>query len=416
MAMGVGVLSMCAACRSEGPSPQGNDWPMLGRDERHSGLCQSDSPKPPLNELWNSDLGCSISASPACSGGKLYITGYDGNIHCLDAATGSILWARRIGEWPGKNTAADWVSAITNGGAKIQLHSESTPAVAGGRVFTGSYNGFFCAWDAATGRPLWRFMTGRRRPGTEEWARVQGGIDSSPCVIGEVVYFGAWDGFVYALRAQDGKLVWKHDAGDIVHWSSPAFADGRLFIGVTSGKLLSLDAASGSLIWERNICESHFEHMMCGPTVAGGIVFSGSDWEGGFHAMDAATGETLWSKKVNGLVISSPAVRGNNVFFHTASREKQGTVYAFNAKTGERIWATMIGGSSASCPVIVGDAIYVATYDAPSGDALFALNVGSGKITSSSKLSGIWGSPAAADGKLFVGTYDGRVVALGSAE
>jgi outer membrane protein assembly factor BamB len=405
------LLSVAAGCAvKEFPMEGDNDWPMLGRDPDRSGRTSEGRPVPPLAIGWQTDLGCAISASPSISGNRLYITGYDGGIHCLDTRSGAVLWSRPIGALPEDDAPGSATGAVQG----VVSHSESTPAIGGGRVFAGAYNGWFGAWDAKTGRPLWRFLTGERRPGVGGWGRVQRGTDSSPCVVDGLVYFGAFDGFVYALRAEDGSLAWKHDAGDLVHWSSPAVAGGRLFIGIAGGRLIALDAGTGDLLWKRELCEPHVEHMMCGPSVDGEMVFSGAGWEGGFHALNAATGETIWSALVNGLVAGTPAVHGESVFCFTANRSKEGALYAFNKSTGKQLWAAPLGGSSACSPAVAGEIVFATTGGAPSGDSLFAVNAGDGSIIWRGRISDTWGSPAPAGGFLYVAGSDGTIAALKS--
>jgi len=74
------------------------------------------------------------------------------------------------------------------------------PIVAAGRVFvpvTDQYH--LAALDAATGQPLWRYSAGSR-------------IDSPPTYWNGTVVFGSADGWVYCLRADDGRLVWRFRA------------------------------------------------------------------------------------------------------------------------------------------------------------------------------------------------------------
>ena len=62
----------------------------------------------------------------------------------------------------------------------------SSPAVVDGVVYVGSYDGYVYALDAATGEMIWRFHTGYN-------------VYSSPAVVDGVVYVGSEDDHVYAL-------------------------------------------------------------------------------------------------------------------------------------------------------------------------------------------------------------------------
>ena len=62
-------------------------------------------------------------------------------------------------------------------------------------------------------------------------------IDSSPAIAGGRVFVGSNDGRLYALDLASGKVVWEHDEGAALS-ASPALAAGRIVIGSTEGRLL----------------------------------------------------------------------------------------------------------------------------------------------------------------------------------
>jgi outer membrane protein assembly factor BamB len=63
---------------------------------------------------------------------------------------------------------------------------DSSPAVANGVIYTGSYDGNVYALNATSGAKLWSYTTGF-------------GVDSSPAVADGVVYIASYHGYVYAL-------------------------------------------------------------------------------------------------------------------------------------------------------------------------------------------------------------------------
>ena len=79
------------------------------------------------------------------------------------------------------------------------------------------------ALDAKTGKPRWTHMTRAR-------------IDSSPAIAGGRVFVGSNDGRLYVLDLASGKVVWEHDEGAALT-ASPALASGRIVIGSTDGRL-----------------------------------------------------------------------------------------------------------------------------------------------------------------------------------
>src|SRR6185437_3397068 len=95
------------------------------------------------------------------------------NVYCLDAATGKRIWA-----------------------APTKSHTESSPAVVGGKVYVGAGDdGVYCL-NAATGKPVWHF------PGCH--------VDVSPAVAGGKAFVGSGYGrtAALALDANTGKPLW----------------------------------------------------------------------------------------------------------------------------------------------------------------------------------------------------------------
>src|SRR6266487_2741148 len=85
---------------------------------------------------------------------------------------------------------------------------------------------------------------------TAQWSFTTGGsVDSSPAVVGGVVYVGSFDHNVYAIDAATGAERWSFPTGDIVD-SSPAVANGVVYVGSFDGRIYAIDALTGSMLWD----------------------------------------------------------------------------------------------------------------------------------------------------------------------
>ena len=62
----------------------------------------------------------------------------------------------------------------------------------------------------------------------------------APVIVGQGVYFGADDGFLYALDRTHGELLWKLSLGAPIH-AAPVFASGRLYVQTTDGRLHAIE-------------------------------------------------------------------------------------------------------------------------------------------------------------------------------
>jgi outer membrane protein assembly factor BamB len=64
----------------------------------------------------------------------------------------------------------------------------------------------------------------------ETWRSTMGPMQSSPIVANGIVYLGSFDGNLYALDASTGAYLWSYFIGDWIS-SSPAVANGVVYIG-----------------------------------------------------------------------------------------------------------------------------------------------------------------------------------------
>jgi outer membrane protein assembly factor BamB len=90
----------------------------------------------------------------------------------------------------------------------------SSPAVWRGRVFFGSYNGVLYCVSPQSGRILWSKATG-------------GAISGAPTVVGGIVYFGNFRHRIYGLNARSGRQRFTFPDGDYVPLSGNG---GRLLL------------------------------------------------------------------------------------------------------------------------------------------------------------------------------------------
>ena len=125
----------------------------------------------------------------------------------------------------------------------------------------------------------------------------------------------------------------------------PTYANGKLYLVSTNGKLEALDATTGKRLWEHSVRTGDgiwpFHHRKPGPdgryaggpTVEGNLLVVGTQG-GHVDAFDAGTGKPLWSSEIDAEVISPPAIDAGTVYV----RSNSGNIYALDANTGARKW------------------------------------------------------------------------------
>jgi len=94
------------------------------------------------------------------------------------------------------------------------------------------------------------------------------------------------------------------------------------------------------------------------PAVADGMVYIGSN-DHNVYALNASTGEQVWNYTTGNYVSSAPAVAGGMVFVGSYDY----SVYALNASTGVRIWSYETGYEVSSSPVVVNGTVFIGSGD-----------------------------------------------------
>ncbi|HYO84567.1 MAG TPA: PQQ-binding-like beta-propeller repeat protein, partial [Bryobacteraceae bacterium] len=70
-------------------------------------------------------------------------------------------------------------------------------------------------------------------------------IESSAAISGDSVYVGVGNGDLVALDLASGKLRWQYKTGDMLGESSPAVANGIVYVGDLAGTFHAVSAADG---------------------------------------------------------------------------------------------------------------------------------------------------------------------------
>lgn len=139
------------------------------------------------------------------------------------------------------------------------------------------------------------------------WEHLSGTVSGTPAVMNGRVFFGSWDGFVYALDAKTGAVKWSYDtesAGIVppgVKGSVTLTADGRLLVGDAAAVVHCLDQKKGTLLWKTDVAASGVDDIWSSPVVANDRVYvtmaSHLDQpctRGHIAALDLNDGTLLW--------------------------------------------------------------------------------------------------------------------------
>ncbi|ELZ81439.1 serine/threonine protein kinase [Haloferax larsenii JCM 13917] len=234
-----------------------------------------------------------------------------------------------------------------------------------------------------------------------------------PTIVGDTLYFAFHDGGkLYAVDPTTGEEKWNATPGGSSGstWTTPAYANGVLFLGSNDYKLHAINATDGSELWNY----STQTNVRSAPAVVDGVVYFGSN-DGNMTALNASTGEELWYHTLSQpvLVESNPAVVDGVVYFGA----DDDNVTALNATTGQKIWNYTAVDEIQSDATVANDTVFIgsdSTSGTTSGDGqVYALNATDGSLRWNYTMTGdVDGSPVYADGTLYAGSRGGDLVAL----
>ena len=321
------------------------------------------------------DLG--ITGSAAVAAGMVYVGDAAAVVHAVDAATGAAIWTNPVETQP---NASIWSSPIVWDGL-LYIGVASIAKEVG-------FRGSVVALDVATGEVAWQtYMVPEGADGA--------GVFAVPAIDTErgVLYVGTQNAYspnpapygdpisIVALDAATGETVWVFNAppgggetapvDDVGFSASPnlftATIDGveRDLVGEgqKSGDYWALDRDTGEVVWQATVSPPGFLGGMEGTSaVANGVIaVPATDWPefdgpatGMVTALDAATGETLWSV-THEAPTASPAAISDDVVVQSGM---DGILHVYGLTDGADLFSADLG-ASVSGGIAVADGIVV---------------------------------------------------------
>jgi outer membrane protein assembly factor BamB len=337
------------------PFLQAEDWPQFLGPRRNGTsadpLGKSWSKQGPPT-IWQRKVGEGFSG-PVVAGGKLILfhrVDDTETVEALDAATGKELWK---GSYP---TAYRDDFARGDG-------PRSTPAVAGGRVYTFGAGGQLRCWSWENGAAQWQVDTESVfKPPRGFFGRV-----CSPLVESNAVFLnvGGPKAGVVAFQADTGKVLWQATS-DEPSYSSPVlatFSGQRRLLMVTRSTLTALDPVRGEVLfqypWRPPV---HASVSAAVPLVIDDLIFLSASY--GLGATVLRYGpkqpEKLWAAEdaLSNHYATSVVFQG--YLFGFDGRQEEGCeLRCVELKTGKIRWSE--SGLKAGTVMLAGDQLLVLT-------------------------------------------------------
>jgi outer membrane protein assembly factor BamB len=202
-----------------------------------------------------------------------------------------------------------------------------------------------------------------------------------------------------ARRADTGRRLWcAHDAGTLM--PSPAVEEGLVFAGA-SHSLCAFRATDGGRAW----CYRTDNYVVFPPSFANGVVYDANEGDTLF-ALDARTGAVRWNHVFRKPISSSTAVANGVVYIRSAN-----SIHALSASTGAILWSSPGGNGeyNDSFPAAANGVVYmgffdgkVSAFDAADGSLLWS-------FTTDAPVQ--WG-PIVANGYVYAASKSGEIYAF----
>lgn len=304
------------------PRPYVNkNWALPGGNASHS--IQHLSISDTLRPVWQTRIGRGnekyerVISSPVAADGRVFAVDIEGDVYAVSLSDGRVLWSVEF-----RNP--DERSDVGFGGGV---------AYANGVVYATSGFGYLAAFEASTGRELWRFDASVPFRG-------------APTIDGGRVYAVTHDNQMIALNLQDGSLIWDQvgiaENAGMLGAATPASDNGTVVIALSSGELIAMLGGNGRILWQDTLSSSRrltplatLADIDGNPVIDRGKVYALSH-AGSMVAIDMRSGERSWEADIAG--VNMPWIAGNFAFLTTID----GQVVCVTLNDGRVRWVTQL--------------------------------------------------------------------------
>jgi outer membrane protein assembly factor BamB len=354
------------------------------------------TPTVAVTRVWKESVGGGASDSgvrmrPAYADGVLYAASADGSVAAFDASSGKTVWehSSRTHGWFGWGDKKR-TDAFYAGG----------PAVADGMFVVGTLDGHVYALDAKDGSQRWQ-------------ATLPSEVISAPAIVGGLVIVRTNDGRVYGLDAGSGERKWVYDQSTVpllsLRGNGPLLvANGVVFFGADDGHLIALRMDNGEKLWDLPLASGEGRTDIDRLDDAdGGLVLDGNTlyaaaYHGQLTAIDGPSARPLWKKPFS--TYTTLDIGGNALI----GVDDHSDVWAFDKTSGSDMWKQdALQWRWLTAPAVQGD--YVVLGDLQG--YVHWLQIGDGKIAARERLSrkAIRAQPLVAGDMVYVEDVEGNI-------
>jgi outer membrane protein assembly factor BamB len=361
-------------------------------------LAKDFKPTVQVTRVWKDRVGHGAGVSgvrmePTVVDGVLYAASTDGVVAAYDANTGKNLWKQ-------KSRTHGWFGWGDK--KRKDAFYAGGPAVAGDLLAIGTLDGHVYGLSSKDGSQRWV-------------ATLPSEVINSPVIAGGLVIVRTQDGRVYGLDSNSGDRRWVNDQGNVpllsLRGNGPLLVtNGVVFLGSDDGKLIALRQDNGDKLWEQKLAtgegRTDIDRMSDadGAIVIDGSTLYASAYHGSLTAVDGPSGRPLWARPFS--TYTSLALTGNSLFGVNTDSQ----VWAFDKSSGADMWKNdELKYRWLSAPAVQGN--YVVVGD--SEGYVHWLQTGDGALAGRERLSkkAIRAQPVVAGDLVYIEDVQGHIAA-----
>lgn len=295
-------------------------WPQAGGNPAHD-MGHLAAPTD-LRRAWEADIGegggyrRKLLAQPVVANGMVFTMDSEGHVSAFALSNGAQIW---------RTTTLPKHTRSTNIGGGL--------GTAGGTLYAVNGLGDLIALDTAKGAEKWRTTLGA--PGR-----------SAPTVVEGRLFLTTIEDKLLAMSAVDGHQIWSYQGSSaspaVLGRPAPAFANGLVVAGFSSGEVACLRADSGTVLWTDSVGTftggsgvADFSAIRGRPAISHGRVIV-TGMAGLTLALDLPSGRRLWSREIGSE--DSPWIAGDWVFMVALTQE----IAALTIADGAVAWVSAL--------------------------------------------------------------------------
>ena len=303
-----------------------------------------------LTQTWQVEVGTGYG-TPIVIGDHVYtFTRQDEDevLSAIETSTGRVVWSTRY-------------PAPYRANAGTQRHGpgpKSTPLFHDGKLYTLGISGIVSVFDTGDGTLLWQHPASVVDP---LYATAMSPLEDRGSVIFHV---GGHDqGALTAFDATTGEVKWRWD-GDGPAYASPILADidgTQHLVTISQRNIVGVSPTTGELLWQRPFVSNSTNNSITPIAYDNSIIVSGHNLGvSRFRPVERAgrwDTDTLWDNQDVGLFMSN-GVLVDDTFF-SMSHTNNGQFFALDAATGEMLWSTRGREATNTAIVKAGEVLFL---------------------------------------------------------